>query len=44
MEALDRIISIAMSGGLLSSLFVGIRFDILHILFTDDTFIFSGTN
>jgi hypothetical protein len=44
MEALDRIISIAMSGGLLSSLFVGTRFDISHILFTDDAFIFTGTN
>jgi hypothetical protein len=40
MEALDRMISAAVSGGWLSSFSVGTRIDTSHLLFTNDALIF----
>jgi hypothetical protein len=46
MEALGKMISTAVSGGLLSGFSVGTRndggIDISHLLFADDTLIFVG--
>jgi hypothetical protein len=46
MEALSMMISIVVSGGLLSDFFLGTKnvggIDISHFLFADDTLIFSG--
>jgi len=45
MEALGRMISAAVIGGLLSGLIVGTWIDISHLLFVDDTFlIFCGAD
>jgi hypothetical protein len=44
MEALGRMISAAVSGGLLSRFSVGTVTDISHLLFTDDTLLFCGAN
>jgi len=44
MEALDRMISPAATGGLLSGFFVGTRTDISHVLLVDHTLIFSGAD
>ena len=42
MEALGRMISVVVSGGLLSSFFVETEVDIFHLLFDDDNLIFCG--
>jgi hypothetical protein len=44
MEALGRMISVAMSGSLLSGFIVGTWIDIFHLLFVDDTLIFCGAD
>jgi hypothetical protein len=44
MEALGRMISAAVSGGLLSGFSVGTGTDISHLLFADDTLLFCGAN
>jgi hypothetical protein len=44
MEALGRMISVAVSGGLLSGFFVGTKVDISHLLFADDALIFCGVD
>jgi len=44
MEALGKMISAAVSRGLLSGFSVGTRVAISHLLFDDDTLIFCGTN
>jgi hypothetical protein len=44
MEALCRMISIVVSGGLLSDFSVGTRIDISHLLFVDNTLVFSGAD
>jgi hypothetical protein len=41
-EALGRMISAAMSGGLLFTFSVGTGIDFSHLLFVDDTLIFIG--
>ena len=42
MEAVDRLISVAVGGGLLSGFSVEIGVDISHFLFADDTLFFCG--
>jgi hypothetical protein len=42
MEALGRMISTAVSGGLWSGFFVVARTDISHLMFVDDTLLFCG--
>jgi len=44
MEALGIMISTAVTGGLLSGLSMGTRFDIYQLFFADDTLIFSGAD
>jgi len=44
MEALGRMISAAVSGGLLFGFSMGTKTDISHLLFADDTLVFCGTD
>jgi hypothetical protein len=43
MEALGKMVSVVVSGGLLFGFSVGTKTDISHILFADDTYFFVGT-
>jgi len=44
MEAFNKMISAAVSGGLLFGFSVRTRFEISYLLFADDTLIFSGAS